>query len=134
MAKQNGNPTEEAVTEGGMPEATRPIEDLLQQLGTRAVFGEPIVSGSVMVIPVAEVRTGFGFGGGRGHSESPQHAEGGGYGGGGAGRVVPRGYIRILEGEVRFEPILDVTRIALGSMALAGLMTFMLVSFLGRDR
>lgn len=142
MAKQNGNPTTEMrpgletgpAAAGTSAEATRPIEELLHQLGTRAVFGEPIASGAVTVIPVAEVRTGFGFGSGQGRSETPEPAEGGGFGGGGAGRVVPRGYIRITGEEVRFDPILDVTRLALASMALVGLVTFMLVGFFGRGR
>lgn len=143
MPRKNGNPMDvsfgsEREVEGKgetlKSEATRPIEDLLHQLGPRSVFGRPVETGRVTIIPVAEVRTGFGFGLGRGESIMTAAAEGEGYGGGAAGRVIPRGYIRIIGDDVRFEPILDITRLALASMALAGLVTFMVTSLLSRDR
>lgn len=115
----------------------KPIEELLARLGPKAVYGDPVQVDQVTVIPVAEVRTGFGFGGGRGRTaragSQGDVEEGGGSGGGGGGRVVPRGYIRIGPDGVRFEPILDVTRLALASFAFAAFAVYAITKALGRD-
>ena len=100
---------------GDTPEA---IEELLRTLGPRAVFGEPVLAGDTTVIPVAEVRVGFGFGGGSGRG--PGEA-GGGSGSIGRGKVIPRGYIRLTPSGTRYAPIVDVTALALGGMALAAM-------------
>ncbi len=99
---------------GGTPED---IEELLRNLGPRAVFGEPVFLGDTTVIPVTEVRVGFGFGGGSGRRTGEE--SGGGGGGLGRGRVIPRGYIHVTPSGTRYEPIVDVTALALGGMALA---------------
>jgi uncharacterized spore protein YtfJ len=103
-----------------------PIEKMVDGLGVGAVFGEPIREGSVTVVPVAEVRFafGYGYGSGRGSGEEteggPSMAEEGSGGGSGAGgRASAKGYVRISADEVRFEPVLDVTRLALAGIALA---------------
>src|SRR5215216_3447951 len=96
-----------------------PIEKMVDGLGVSAVFGEPISEGGVTVVPVAEVRFafGYGYGSGRGHGEEaeggPKTDEGSGGGSGGGGRASAKGYIRISADEVRFEPVVDVTRLAL---------------------
>jgi uncharacterized spore protein YtfJ len=97
------------------------LERLAARLGgtacTAAVFGEPVVSGGVTVIPVA--RVGFGFGGGAGRGNGHQRArergtaeakglgtsEGGGGGGGAEAR--PLGFIEITDGAARYRPIRD---------------------------
>ena len=103
-----------------------PIEKMVDGLGVGAVFGEPIREGGVTVVPVAEVRFafGYGYGSGRGHGEEAEGGpgtgeEGSGGGSGAAGRASAKGYIRISADEVRFEPVLDITRVALAGIALA---------------
>jgi uncharacterized spore protein YtfJ len=107
-----------------------PIEKMIEGLGVDAVFGEPIKEGDVTVVPVAEVRLGFGYGSGsgRGREEesegAPSTGEGRGSGGGAGGRASARGYIRISSEGVRFEPVPDVTRIALAGIAFAAWSVF----------
>jgi uncharacterized spore protein YtfJ len=79
---------------------------------------------------VAEVRFafGYGYGSGRRNGEkaegSPIADEGHGGGSGAGGRASARGYIRICADEVRFEPVLDVTRLALAGIAFAAWSVF----------
>src|SRR5215212_9293631 len=121
-----------------------PIEKMVDGLGVGAVFGEPIKEGSVTVVPVAEVRFafGYGYGSGRGRGEEtegdPSTAEEGSGGGSGAGgRASAKGYVRISDDEVRFEPVVDVTRLALAGIAFAAWSVFWIgrtVSAVGRRR
>jgi uncharacterized spore protein YtfJ len=107
-----------------------PIEKMVDGLGVGAVFGEPIMEGGVTVVPVAEVRFAFGYGYGSGGGrveetgDSPRTAEGSGGGSGAGGRASARGYIRISADDVRFEPVLDVTRLALAGIAFAAWSVF----------
>jgi uncharacterized spore protein YtfJ len=107
-----------------------PIERMIEGLGVGAVFGEPIKEGGVTVVPVAEVWLGFGYGSGsgRGRDEesegAPTTGEGSGSGGGAGGRATARGYVRISPEGVRFEPLPDVTRIALAGIAFAAWSVF----------
>ena len=120
-----------------------PIEKMVDELGVGAVFGEPIKEGSVTVVPVAEVRFafGYGYGSGRGRGEEaeghPRAEEGSGGGSGAGGRASAKGYVRISDDEVRFEPVLDVTRLALAGIAFAAWSVFWIgrtVSAVGRRR
>lgn len=84
------------------------LERLADKLGGRAsvaaVYGEPVVSEGVTVIPVA--RVGFGFGGGAGREVgSAKTGEGGGGGGGAEAR--PLGFIEIRDGTATYKPIRD---------------------------
>ena len=107
-----------------------PIEKMVEGLGVDAVFGEPIREGGVTVVPVAEVRFafGYGYGSGRGRVEEaedePRTNEGSGGGSGAGGRASARGYVRISADEVGFEPVLDVTRLALAGIAFAAWSVF----------
>ena len=108
-----------------------PIKKMVDVLGVGAVFGEPIREGNVTVVPVAEVRFtfGYGYGSGQGRGEetegSPSTAEQGSGGGSGAGgRASAKGYVRISADGVRFEPVLDVTRLALAGIAFAAWSVF----------
>ena len=107
-----------------------PIKEMVDRLGVGAVFGEPIREGGVTVVPVAEVRFGFGYGygSGRGRGEEaeggPNTDEGKGGGTGAGGRASAKGYIRIYGDEVSFEPVLDVTRLALAGIAFAAWSVF----------
>jgi uncharacterized spore protein YtfJ len=107
-----------------------PIERMVDEMGVDAVFGEPIREGGVTVVPVAEVRFafGYGYGSGRGSGEEaesgPRTEEGSGGGSGAGGRASAKGYILISADEVRFEPVLDLTRLALAGIAFAGWSVF----------
>jgi uncharacterized spore protein YtfJ len=107
-----------------------PIEKMVDGLGVGAVFGEPIRESGVTVVPVAEVRFGFGYGygSGRGRGEEaedgPGTGEGSGGGSGAGGRASAKGYIRVSADEVKFEPVLDVTRLALAGIAFAAWSVF----------
>jgi len=92
---------------------------MLERLTAAPVFGPPTMAGEVTVIPVRAVSVGFGFGAGSGGGPAgtePAGSSGGG--GGGAGRAEPRGYIRITGQEVKFEPIMDQTRVALAGILM----------------
>ena len=108
-----------------------PIEKMVDGLGVGAVFGEPIREGGVTVVPVAEVRFafGYGYGSGRGRSEDAEGGpstgeEGSGGVSGAGGRASAKGYVRISADGVRFEPVLDVTRLALAGIAFAAWSVF----------
>jgi uncharacterized spore protein YtfJ len=107
-----------------------PIEKMVDALGVGAVFGEPIREGGVTVVPVAEVRFGFGYGYGSGQPRGeeaeggPSTGEGSGGGSGAGGRASAKGYIRISADEVRFEPVLDITRVAVAGIAFAAWSVF----------
>ncbi|MFP3989374.1 spore germination protein GerW family protein [Streptomyces sp. E11-3] len=84
------------------------LECLADKLGSRAsvtvVYGDPVTSDGVTVIPVAEVA--FGFGGGTGgETGTAKNGEGAGGGGGAAAR--PRGFIEIKNGTATYKPLRD---------------------------
>jgi hypothetical protein len=87
--------------------ADRLLERLADLVGARAdiraVFGEPIRQGDLVVIPVARVRWGFGGGGGRADDTPTGTASGSGGGGGVA--ADPIGYLEISGEEAVFRPI-----------------------------
>jgi uncharacterized spore protein YtfJ len=97
------------------------IEDLLARardsFDARTVFSEPVEKDGVTVIPAARL-TGGG-GGGNGEDRKGGRGEGGGLG------LIARpvGAYVIKNGEVRWQPAIDVNRIiaTLGTIAVAGL-------------
>jgi uncharacterized spore protein YtfJ len=114
---------------------TTPIQQMLEKLSAQTVFGQPATEGDKTVIPVAEVTFGFGYGGGYGrgnngagqsteNGHSTATGEGAGSGGGAGGRTTPRGYIRITPDEVKFEPIIDETRIPLAGILMVAWSVF----------
>ena len=85
----------------------------------RRVYGDPIEKNGSLLVPAAAVR-----GGGGGGSDSEQN------GGGGFGlQARPVGAFVIRGDNVRFEPVVDVTRIVAASLA-----ALVLVAFLWRPR
>ncbi|MFN8440183.1 MAG: spore germination protein GerW family protein [Caldilineaceae bacterium] len=108
---------------------TTPIEEMLEKLSVERVFGTPTHENGITIIPVAQVDVGFGYGGGYGRGPngktgeqvdgtSTTNNEGVGSGGGGGGRATPRGYLHITSDGVRYEPIVDATRIPLAGMLM----------------
>jgi uncharacterized spore protein YtfJ len=75
----------------------------------RTVFAEPIERDGILIIPAAKVR-----GGGGGGADSENNA------GGGFGLTAkPAGAYVVRDGEVRWEPALDVNRMVLGGQIVA---------------
>jgi uncharacterized spore protein YtfJ len=116
-----------------------PIEQFVETLDVKSVFGEPVTEDGVTLIPVAEVQYGFGYGGGYGSAsgtgdvaegeESSEEADeapvdGAGGGGGAGGRAAPRGFIRITPDEVTFEPITNEDRIPLAGILMVAWSVF----------
>lgn len=92
-------------TGGGVPE--RIIERLRKTTGVDRVFGDPIERAGQTVVPVASVRSGGGGGGGGGRDE---RGSGSGEGGGFGAISKPAGAFVITDGEVKWKPAIDVTR------------------------
>jgi uncharacterized spore protein YtfJ len=103
------------------------VERSKDNVTVQRVFGEPIQHGDVTVIPVAKIAHGGGGGmGSRGPSLSPsEEAESGG--GGGFGYTAsPAGVFVIKNGEVRWQPAVDVNRIVIGGQ-LVGIVLLLVV-------
>lgn len=110
------------------------IQQLLAKVGTsahvRAAFGEPYQVNGKTLIPVARVRMGMGVGGGRGKAGkrategTEPKAEGEGGGGGGMLGVTPVAVVEVSGDKIRMLPVVDVTRLAVGGMLLAGWAVF----------
>ena len=82
------------------------------QLGIRRVFGEPVESDGLVVIPVVVA-----IGGGGGGSGPDEQGSGAGFG----GMVRGIGVYAISNGQVRFIPAIDTTALAAMGVLLAGL-------------
>lgn len=94
------------------------LSRVTEDLTTKRVFGEPIERDGVMVVPVASVRGGAGGGNG-----GPKGEEGTGGGGGVSARGL--GVYVVKDGNVSWQPALDVTKLAIGGQVFA--LAFMLV-------
>lgn len=119
------------------------VEEILAQardtMTVKRVFGDPIEKDGIMVIPVANVMGGAGGGGGEGPVPRPEGGaagadtdEGGGAttmaSGMGVGygvRATPAGAYVIKDGVVRWEPAMDLTRVAIMGQIVA--IVFLLV-------
>jgi uncharacterized spore protein YtfJ len=75
----------------------------------RTVFAEPIERDGILIIPAAKVRGGGGGGG------DSQNNAGGGFG----LSAKPAGAYVVRDGNVRWEPALDINRIVLGGQIVA---------------
>jgi uncharacterized spore protein YtfJ len=93
------------------------LGELLQKaqghLHVERAFGAPIERDGCTVVPVAMVAGGGGGGGGGENDPS-----GGGMGAGWGGVSYPLGAYVVKGGDVRFVPALDITRLAIGVLAL----------------
>lgn len=105
------------------------LEKLADAAKVTAVYAEPIKRGDTIVIPSAEVLTGFAFGFGMGGGKDQVANTGGGGGGGGGGRSLARpvAAIVITPDGVEVKPIVDVTKIALAALTAIGFMFAMTV-------
>jgi uncharacterized spore protein YtfJ len=101
-------------------------------ISVRRVYGEPIERDGVLIIPAAKV--GGGGGGGVGEGTEAEGREGKGTGTGFGIGARPVGAFVVKDGEVTWQPAVDVTRIVLGGqlVAIVGFLT--LRKLLGRRR
>ncbi|CAG0968684.1 hypothetical protein ANRL3_01352 [Anaerolineae bacterium] len=100
------------------------LDKLADAAKVTAVYAEPIKHGDTVVIPSAEVLTGFALGFGMGGGKDQNVNTGGG--GGGRSLARPVAAIVITPNAVRVEPIVDVTKIALAAFTTAGFMLAMI--------
>jgi uncharacterized spore protein YtfJ len=97
------------------------MERFLAGASAAAVFGRPVKDDKGIVIPAAEVTVMFGFGLGAARA-APKEAGADGQGGGGGGYILARPVATLVVTPmgVRQEPIVDVTKIALGLLTAVG--------------
>lgn len=105
-------------------ETLRRIGDMAQ---VRQVFGEPVERDGTLVIPVASVWAVGGAGGGTGggrragqDSDRQTGADGEAVGTGFFTRSRPVGVYVVTDGQATWQPVVDLSRIVLGSTALLG--------------
>jgi uncharacterized spore protein YtfJ len=118
------------------------MERFLDTASVDLVYGDPVEHGDTMIIPTAEILVGLGFGAGYGGGGSGKQEEedgegyGEGGGGGGGGRTFSRPVAIVVSSPegVRVEPVVDITKIALGFLTAAGFMTGMIIRMLSPKR
>jgi uncharacterized spore protein YtfJ len=92
------------------------VEQAQDVTSVNRVFGEPVTRDGVTVIPVARIAGGGGGGSGkRQGGEHPGEGAGGGFGFG----ATPAGVFVVKDGDVRWQPVIDVNRIVLGGQIVA---------------
>lgn len=107
--------------QGGLEEVGMKIEELFTKarnsVEARMVYAEPVERGGLTVIPAARVAAGGG--GGNGRDRQGQEGEGAGLG----LTARPVGAYVIEDGKLRWEPAVDVNRLAAiaGAIAVAAL-------------
>lgn len=92
------------------------LDAIKDTLTVRRVFGDAYEVGGTTIIPVASVQGGGGGGGGEGPTDENGTPSGGGVGFGVSAR--PVGVFVVKEGEVSWEPALDMTRVVLAGQLL----------------
>ncbi|MDA0636135.1 spore germination protein GerW family protein [Nonomuraea sp. MCN248] len=123
----------------------------------KRVFGDPVQHGDVVVIPVARIAYGGGGGGGQGEKEpvakepvakepvakepgakeqgDKRRGESGSGGGLGYGvSATPAGVFVIKDGDVRWQPAVDVNRIVAGGQIVAVVLLLTLRAIMKRRR
>lgn len=105
--------------ERGVADVMQVIDAARDAITVKRVYGDAYEKEGVTLIPAAHVAGGGGGGGGEGADEAG--STGGGSGGGFGVRAHPAGAFVIRDGEVEWQPAVDVNRIVLGGLLLAGL-------------
>ncbi|NRQ36284.1 sporulation protein [Nonomuraea sp. NN258] len=108
------------------------LKELMEQakdaVTVQRVFGEPIHHGDVVVIPVAKIAQGGG--GGSGQGKEGEQGGGGGFGFG----AHPAGVYVIKNGDVRWEPAIDVNRIVLAGQLVGIALLLTIRAFIKKRR
>jgi uncharacterized spore protein YtfJ len=76
------------------------FQSIVNQVGAKTIFGDPISANGKTIVPVAKVRYGFGAGTGRKSQDNEE-----GVGGGGGFIATPVGVIEITNDQTHFVPI-----------------------------
>jgi uncharacterized spore protein YtfJ len=108
------------------------LRDAIDHTVTGRVFGEPVVQDGLIVLPVAKVAGGAGGGGGSSGSAGEGQESGSGSGFGVWAR--PVGVFVIKDGKVGWRPAIDVTKVLLGSQAVAVAALLVVRAFVKRRR
>lgn len=95
------------------------IEQARDVITVRRVYGKPIERDDVTVIPAADVRGGGGGGAGPAAADADGAGPGTGSGGGWGMRGRPVGAYVLRDGELHWEPALDLNRVILGGQVVA---------------
>jgi uncharacterized spore protein YtfJ len=104
----------------GIDERSPPVElpDVIDQardtLTVKRVFGDPYEKDGITMIPAAKVQGAVGGGSGQGPEE-----QGSGSGGGYAVNARPVGAYVVRDGELTWQPALDLNRVILGGQVVA---------------
>ncbi|MEV4105389.1 spore germination protein GerW family protein [Nonomuraea sp. NPDC049649] len=98
----------------------------------KRVFGDPVQHGDVVVIPVAKIAYGGGGGAGQGENQKGEAGSGSGLGYGVA--AAPAGVFVVKEGDVRWQPAVDVNRIVVGGQIVAVVLLLTLRAIFKRRR
>ncbi len=143
------------ISEEQIVPALHVVEDTLSRLMEAAdvdrVFGDPIQNNGTTIIPVAEVMGGMGVGSGfgmgamgkqkkseaqgnaeAGSEETPEEGAGGGGGGGGRVHSRPVAVVVASGGDVRIEPMIDKTKVAITAVIANTILGFMLLRLFRR--
>jgi len=99
-----------------LDELQKRFAEMQTKTGISAVFGEPVSIDGRTVIPVASVRYAFGMGGGTGPGKGEGDRALAGGGGGGTAQVEPIALVEVVDGKIKVQPIVNVTRL-LGILA-----------------
>ena len=94
------------------------LDAVKDTMNVRRAFGDPVQMDGVTVIPVAKVGGGGGGGGGEGGPPNEQKAGSGTGVGFGVG-VKPLGVYAVKDGQITWQPAIDVMRIVLGGQIVA---------------
>jgi len=93
------------------------IREAVDSANAGKVFGQPIIQGDLILLPVATVHGGGGGGSGTGPQTGGKDA--GGAGGGLGVTAKPAGVFVIKDGKVGWRPAVDINRIVLGGQLVA---------------
>lgn len=109
------------------------VGKVIDNAGSRTVFGEPIRQGDRTIIPVSRVSYRFGFGAGSGPSAENSGPAPGGGGGGGMLDARPVGFIETTAEGSWFEPVIDWSRILQTMFTCTGVGIVLLLWGIGRS-
>jgi uncharacterized spore protein YtfJ len=122
------------VSGNGLDAALAQVEGVKDALTVRRVFGDAYQVEDVAIIPVAVIRGGGGGGGGEGDSgNNGKQGTGSGAGMGFGINARPVGVYVVKDGEVTWQPAIDVMRIIVGGQLL-GLVAILSIRSLLRRR